>query len=200
MTDKRQELLSTLNPKQQKFCHLYLATSSAAKAYSEAYGVEDETLAKRSGWRLLKQNPKVGAFLRYEQAALATRYALPKAKLIEMHYKVVELYNELLDLLKIKNKTPDDKERVKEINSTISTADYRLALAEIGKLQGEYVSKSETVNTTRTIRIVTNDQTLLPPPQQDVDLFLDAAPSASTIIVVAAEQLDQASSELEGDE
>lgn len=198
--DQRQQLLQVLTPKQQKFCHLYLSNSSAAKSYAEAYNITNEEVARKSGWRLLRANPKVGAFLRYEQAALATRYALPKARLIEMHYKVVELYNELLDLLKIKNKSKDDKDRVKEIQSSISTADYRLALAEIGKLQGEYVNKSETTTTTKTIRIVSVEpENNLLGEATDVE-FSEvkqlAEPTPSDIIIItAAEQLPSSSDE-----
>ena len=155
--EKRELLYSCLRDKQKAFCDLVLDHIPPAQAYNQAYGLADHKSCVKSANALLKYNDNVINYITFEKDIQQKQELMTKGDLIYLHKRIIDTYASMLNLLS--SDTPlskEQKEKLRNYQNTIKTSDFRSALIEIGKLQGDYVEKIE-VTQKQVIRLNTGE-------------------------------------------
>ena len=127
-----------LNPKQERFCLEYGASSNATDAYRIAYGAKDETTAASCGSKLLR-SAKIQARLQELAAEMASRKIAQSTELQERLTSIIrgETTEEVI--------LPSGD----RVQRRVAIKDVLKAIELLCRIQGLFISKQEvSVNAT----------------------------------------------------
>jgi hypothetical protein len=140
---RKEQLITELSPGQLTFVNeLVVNGGDRRKAYIVAYPTSNEAYASANASHLLDVE-KVQEYYMLLQTATLIKYKVTRQDLISMHMRIIKAYDKLLSLIEKDNKTEQDYLDISTYKGYIKASDYKDALEQIGRLQGDYVERHE---------------------------------------------------------
>ncbi len=133
-----------LNPRQSRFCALYIKYGNASRAYKEAYSRPDITsdISRARGWELL-QKPYIRDEVNRLQMEESNKHGIDREFAIQFWLGVINDANETFDLAKLKDANKEEVKRFYRMMQLTKNSDKIQAGKELFRMLGLDKPKGE---------------------------------------------------------